>query len=268
MSALELIDQWPVSHAAAGWMTAGGTSETRGTGARPFLLASVTKPLVALAVLVAVEEGTLDLDSSAGPPGATIRDLLSHSSGLGPTGEVLAAPRTRRIYSNHGYDLLGFALQEAASMPTATYLDEAIVKPLGLSATSLAGSPAHAAISSVDDLLTIVSELMHPTLLAPPTLAMMTSAVHPELVGVLPGFGRQDPNPWGLGFEIRAEKTPHWTGSENSSATYGHFGQAGTFIWVDPVAKIGCVALTDEPFGAWAAEHWPPFSNAVLHQAR
>ena len=151
-------------------------------------------------------------------------------------------------------------------MPTATYLDEAIVKPLGLTATSLAGSPAHGGISSVEDLLAIARELMHPTLLAPETVAEMTSPVHAELTGVLPGFGRQDPNPWGLGFEIRGDKSPHWTGAGNSPATYGHFGQAGTFIWVDPEAKIACVALTDEPFGPWATEHWPNLSDAVLQQ--
>ena len=44
-------------------------------------IASVTKPLVALAALVAVEEGTLDLEAPAGPPGATVRHLLAHASG-------------------------------------------------------------------------------------------------------------------------------------------------------------------------------------------
>ncbi len=51
---------------------------------------------------------------------------------------------------------------------------------------------------------------------------------------MLPGFGVQRPNDWGLGFEIRDAKSPHWTGSANSGRTYGHFGQSGTFIWVDP----------------------------------
>ena len=44
----------------------------------------------------------------------------------------------------------------------------------------------------------------------------------------------QRPNDWGLGFEISDDKSPHWTGSANSGRTYGHFGQSGTFIWVDP----------------------------------
>ena len=56
----------------------------------------------------------------------------------------------------------------------------------------------------------------------------------PGLVGVLPGFGRMDPNDWGLGFELRDAKSPHWTGARNSPRTFGHFGGSGTFLWVDP----------------------------------
>ncbi|MGH3518050.1 MAG: serine hydrolase, partial [Haloechinothrix sp.] len=69
---------------------------------------------------------------------------------------------------------------------------------------------------------------------------------------------------WGLGFEIRDHKSPHWTGSTGSPATFGHFGQSGTFLWIDPDAKIGCIALTDRDFGPWAAEVWPQFADAVL----
>ena len=36
-------------------------------------------------------------------------------------------------------------------------------------------------------------------------------------------------------------------------------------FWVDPVAGIGCVALTDCEFGAWATTAWPTFSDWVLH---
>jgi CubicO group peptidase (beta-lactamase class C family) len=86
----------------------------------------------------------------------------------------------------------------------------------------------------------------------------------PGLVGVVPGFGRQEPNDWGLGLEIRGSKSPHWTGSRNSPATYGHFGQAGTMLWVDPGAELGLVALADRDFGPWAAQAWPELSDAVL----
>ncbi len=55
--------------------------------------ASVTKPMTALTVLVGCERGLLELDEPAGPPGATVRHLLAHASGLAFEGETtLAAP--------------------------------------------------------------------------------------------------------------------------------------------------------------------------------
>ena len=95
-------------------------------------------------------------------------------------------------------------------------------------------------------------------------VAEATTVQFPGLRGVLPGFGLQDPNDWGLGFEIRGTKRPHWTGSGNSPATVGHFGRSGTFLWVDPVAGLAVACLTDRPFGAWAGEAWPVISDAIL----
>ena len=86
----------------------------------------------------------------------------------------------------------------------------------------------------------------------------------PGLVGVLPGFGRQEPNDWGLGLELRDAKSPHWTGAHNSPRTFGHFGRSGTFLWVDPDADLALACLTDLAFGDWAAEAWPRLSDAVL----
>jgi CubicO group peptidase (beta-lactamase class C family) len=73
-----------------------------------------------------------------------------------------------------------------------------------------------------------------------------------------------DPNDWGLAFELRGAKDPHWTGARNSPRTFGHFGRAGTFLWVDPDAAVACGVLTDREFGDWAKEAWPRFSDAVL----
>jgi CubicO group peptidase (beta-lactamase class C family) len=81
---------------------------------------------------------------------------------------------------------------------------------------------------------------------------------------VLPGFGRQNPNDWGLGCEIRDHKRPHWTAAGNSPRTFGHFGQSGSFLWVDPDAGIGCASLADRPFGEWASGLWPRLSERVL----
>jgi CubicO group peptidase (beta-lactamase class C family) len=76
----------------------------------------------------------------------------------------------------------------------------------------------------------------------------------------------QRPNDWGLGFEIRDGKSPHWTGSANSGRTYGHFGQSGTFLWVDPQAELALVALADRDFGEWAHPLWPALSDGVLRE--
>lgn len=265
MGALDGIDAWPVGAAAAGVTAADGFRDLHGPVAAPFELASVTKPLTALAVLVAVEEGTVDLDEPAGPPGATVRHLLAHASGLAAdTPDVQAAPGERRIYSNAGFEVLGALVAERAAMPFATYLDEAVLQPLGMAATRLDGSPAHGATGSVADLLRLGRELLAPTLVAPATLAQARATAFPGLAGVLPGFGRQDPNDWGLGFELRDGKSPHWTGSANSSATFGHFGRSGSFLWVDPDAGLACASLSDRDFGPWAAAAWPALSDAVL----
>jgi CubicO group peptidase (beta-lactamase class C family) len=81
---------------------------------------------------------------------------------------------------------------------------------------------------------------------------------------VLPGYGRHDPNDWGLGFELRDHKHPHWTGSRNSPRTFGHFGRTGTFLWVDPDAGLALAVLTDRDFGDWAIDAWPVLADAVL----
>jgi CubicO group peptidase (beta-lactamase class C family) len=148
-------------------------------------------------------------------------------------------------------------------MPFADYLAEAVVRPLGL-AGGLAGSPAHGYRGPLDDLLALARELLAPTLVAAETLAEATAVQFPCLTGVLPGIGRMEPNDWGLTFELRDAKSPHWTGTRNSQRTFGHFGATGTFLWVDPDAGVACGVLTDRRFGDWAIEAWPPLSDAVL----
>ena len=265
-TALAAIDGWPVGTGAAGAVTRDGASATAGTVDEVLPLASVSKLLTATAVLVAVEEGSVALDEPAGPPGATVRDLLAHSSGLGPEADdPVTEPRRRRVYSNAGYEVLGALVAERAGIGFDAYLHEGVVQPLGLTATALAGSPAHGASSTVRDLLVVAGELLGAgQLLAPETLTEATSVHLPDLAGVLPGYGRQDPNPWGLGPEIRGSKSPHWTPAEASPGTFGHFGRSGTMLWVDPDAGVALVALTDEPFGQWAIDAWPALGAAVL----
>jgi CubicO group peptidase (beta-lactamase class C family) len=264
VESLRLIDGWNAGVAAAGVARADGVVATYGPRDAELPWASVTKLLTGLAMLVALEEGTVDLDEPAGPPGATLRHLLSHASGLQTDGEKsIAEPGRRRIYSNTGIEVAARLLEQRAEMPFADYFAEAVARPLGL-AGRFAGSPAHAYHGPLDDLLALGRELLRPTLVAAETLAEATMVQFPGLVGVLPGFGRMEPNDWGLTFELRDAKSPHWTGSRNSERTFGHFGRSGTFLWVDPDASIASGVLTDRRFGDWAKAAWPPFSDAVL----
>ena len=270
MESLRLIENWPVPAASAVVVRSDGTTVgTHGPQDRRFPLASVTKPLAAYAVLVAVEEGAVELDEPAGPDGATVRHLLAHTSGLAfDEHRRQAAPGTRRIYSNAGFEVLGEHLARATEIPFPEYLRQAVLEPLGMSDTELAGSPAKDAVSTAADLARFAAELQAPRLLAPSTLAEATSVAFPGLAGVVPGFGHHRPNDWGLGFEIRGTKAPHWTGASSSPRTFGHFGQSGTFLWVDPELGAACVALTDRAFGPWAAECWPFFTDAVVTELR
>src|SRR6266487_2644478 len=131
---LSTVDSWPVSHAAVAVVGTSGVLATFGPTDQTFPLASVTKPLVALASLVAVEEGALELTDPADErlvPGATIRHLMAHASGLAPDRPLRSfAPATRRVYSNVGIDLLASLVEQAVEMPFAAYLDEALAKPL------------------------------------------------------------------------------------------------------------------------------------------
>ena len=127
-----------------------------------------------------------------------------------------------------------------------------------------AGSAGSGVSGAAGALAALASELQAPARIAGETLAEATTVQFPGLEGVLPGFGRQRPNDWGLGLELRDGKAPHWTGARNSAATFGHFGRSGTFLWVDPEAGLALGVLTDRPFGDWAIAAWPRLSDAVL----
>ena len=123
--------------------------------------------------------------------------------------------------------MLGDHLAAVTGIPCADYLRQALCEPLGLAATELAGPPHGGGRSSVADLAAVVAELLAPrALLHPSTVAELATVQFPGLSGVVPGFGRQPTNDWGLGFEIRDSKCPHWTGAANSPATFGHFGRS------------------------------------------
>jgi len=259
-----------------------------------FPFASVAKPIVAWSALVAVKRGLLDLDAPAGAgtahsaagagtahnavgagtasgstramlPGATVRHLLAHASGIAfDSDAVLAAPGTRRIYSNRGIEILGERLQEATATPLERWVETTVLEPLGMSSVLVPGSPAHSGEGTARDLAVFAGELAAPRLISASLAAEATSVVFPGLDGVLPGYGRQAPNDFGLGVEVRGHKHPHWTGRAGSPTTFGHFGQSGSFIWVDPEARRQAVFLGERRFAAVHKDAWPDLCDQIL----
>ena len=140
---------------------------------------------------------------------------VGHPEAAAMWGAIQARARTPAELARH------------AGMTFPDYLSGGVLHPLGLGGTVLVGGAAWGASGPLADLLALGRELLSPTLISAETLAEATSVAFPHLAGILPGFGRQDPNDWGLGFELRDHKRPHWTGGGNSPRTFGHFGRSG-----------------------------------------
>ncbi|MFB7495908.1 serine hydrolase domain-containing protein [Streptomyces sp. NPDC056161] len=133
-------------------------------------LASVTKPIVGLAVMALVERGTLTLDTTVGAclPGyrdgdkadLTIRQLLTHTSGIPgqvplyrdhPTRASLleavrllplsARPGTRVQYSSQGFIILGLIAEAVTGRPLDTLVDQLVCAPLGMAHTFFRPAP-------------------------------------------------------------------------------------------------------------------------------
>jgi CubicO group peptidase (beta-lactamase class C family) len=268
MGALDQVARWDVPNAAAAVVGADGSVlATHGDLDREFALASITKIVTGWAALIAAEEAVVSLDDPAGQPGCTLRHLLAHAGGYPFDGDdPVSAPGRRRIYSNSGIEIAAQAVAARAGIAFERYLVEAVIEPLGMSHSRVAGSPAHGMISTTSDMTRLLAELQRPRLLSTDTARAAVSVQYPDLAGIVPGVGRFDPCPWGLGIEIRGDKSPHWTGTSSSRGTFGHFGGAGTMTWVDPEARCGLVALSDRPFDRWpgALESWRTLSDDVV----
>lgn len=259
MAVLEQLNGWGAPHVAAAIVTTEGVVESFGDLDRPFRLASITKLFSAWATLVAIEEGSIALDTPAGQPGCTVRHLLSHAGGYPFDGRSpVSAPERTRIYSNTGIEIAADAVAAHTGMAFGDYLGAAVFEPLAMHAAVLRDSPAHGAWASVADLARFAGELLRPRLLAPETARAASTIQYPPLTGIVPGVGKFDPCPWGLGFEIKGGKSPHWISDALAPESFGHFGGSGTMLAVDPTRDIAVVALTDRPFDQWpdAVSSW------------
>jgi len=232
------------------------------------------------AALVAAEEGILDLDEPAGPPGATVRHLLAHASGLPFEGEQpIARPGERRIYSNTGFERLAAHVETAAEMPFADYLRTRLFEPLGMKDTAFSVPkeklPRLALVHHEDGKGGLVVDENRPN----PTVVPLgpsgggglfsTAMDYARFCEMLLGGGQLNgvrvlaprtvemmrtnhvnPEPlktmaagtgWGMDFQVVMDAAA--AGEPYSNGSYNWYGIAGTWFWIDPVEDFAFIGM-------------------------
>lgn len=262
MTTLPSLDGWPGEPAfIVGAVSATGV-EIRAQGGddtamRPW--ASVGKLLAAWGVARRVASGRFSYDEPTDDEGTTLRDLLSHAGGRGvECGDPRRPAREQRIYSNCGIDeAVNFI---SSGRRHALVLESEVVAPLGLRATSVSERLSTDVVGSTADLARVAQEYLAPSTLSRQLRDEIISPYLPDLSGIVPGFGRFSPCPWGLGPEIHGLKD-HWMGEwpENS---FGHFGQSGACALMHAPTGLFIVATSTVPFGPWAVALWPTWTSS------
>jgi CubicO group peptidase (beta-lactamase class C family) len=259
----ELDEGWPGSPAYVVLRMNGGTVERvaeHGDLDEVRDWASISKLVVSMAFGVEMDWDLHSYTEMVGPQGANYANLLSHSSGLGlEEGDPVIPIATKRVYSNYGIELAVSKLVGENS--AAQWLDDRVFSPLGLSSSSLVGRPAAGVSGSTNDLATFALAWMRSDLLSPATRDRIIRPYLPDLNGIVPGFGRFEPCPWGMGPEIRGNKD-HWMG-DWPPRSFGHFGKSGSLLLVNADEAIAVVATSTEAFGAWAVDLWPRWTSAA-----
>jgi CubicO group peptidase (beta-lactamase class C family) len=182
--AQDLLAEW----VASGLMPAaalcvgrdGAMAEPRVFGAPPdslFLVASLTKPVTAAAVMMLVERGTLVLDDRVadyipefahnGKADVRLRHLLTHTSGLpdmlpenvalraahapldafvaGTCRQPLSFPSGTRVrYQSMGFAVLAEVVRRVTGLTLAAFLERELFAPLGMGDSYLGVGPDHA----------------------------------------------------------------------------------------------------------------------------
>ena len=269
-SPLPEVDSWDPEIVSVAVLGQGEVLDVHGPRDRPFHWASLTKSCTAFTILRLVDDGVVGLDEPAGPGdrparGATIRHLLAHASGSPfEAGEASSEVGHRRHYSNLAYVSLGRFVERRLGRPFAAIMDDLLLRPLGMKSAELRGSSAGGLYGSLQDLINYCLQLSNPTLISPASFAEATTCQFPDLGGRSVPLGDwYDPFPWGLGYEIKAQKQRHWMGALTSERTFGHSGGSGSYFWIDPDAGLACAVLSSGRLGEWARAVWPRFSDDV-----
>jgi CubicO group peptidase (beta-lactamase class C family) len=280
----------------------------------PFDLASLTKPIATASVLMQlVAAGAVTLAepvssyfpewTGADRQDVTTADLLEHASGLSPrlldapplsrrefeheicTAPLEYAPRTRSLYSDLGFILLGFLAEDRGGAPLANQF-EAIAANVGAPlayglpeerrreaapttplpedvrrgrvlagevhdnyAAALGGIAGHAGLFGTAPAVGVFARAV---LKAARGRAGLPSPFSPPLVGrftarsVVPGSSRA------LGWDTMLITSS--CGTRMSPSAFGHVGFTGTSLWIDPERDRYFVLLTNRAHGGGSLE--------------
>lgn len=301
-----------------------------------FDLASLTKPLVTLlSILSLIDKNKLswsDTIYTVLPEykphyylDVDIYHLLCHSSGLPAHREYWRALETidtrkrkqwliseilsekkvfkkgsKHLYSDLGYLLLGFIVEEITGLDLACYWNESIAKPMGLeselffpvpyparidnfavtsasdqnrlqavvhddNSRALGGITGHAGLfGTASGVIKICQELLHSINGKKNSLPFSTQTLKRACLRV--GYSE-----WTAGFN-----TPSRHGSSSgkyfSEKSIGHLGFTGTSFWIDPVKQLAVVLLTNRVIKGGKQEGIkelrPYLHNYVIEQLR
>lgn len=242
-----------------------------GNGKDRYRFASVTKLIATHVIADAVASKFIGFDdqiiSERFKEYVSLADLMSHCSGIKTENETIP-PRTKRIYSNLAFDLaekhlitsLGKGFENES---IGTLFRDGLNVDLGTS-IEINGSCASSATGTFDDLIIFLNEIRSPQYIEKEIHNEIASTHNPLLPGILPGWGYSKDNTWGIGYEVKGEKSPHWMGSIASPTSYGHFGMSGSFIFHDPVNNISIAGLSNVDFGPWAKDVWPLLCDSLF----
>jgi CubicO group peptidase (beta-lactamase class C family) len=152
---------------SAGYGLSNVETATPATPETAYKVASLSKPILATAVMILVQQGKLDLDDKvadylSGSPASwqdiTVNHLLSHTSGIArdpadyrpyqeqqPMAVIESAfsmppqfqPGEKWSYSNVGYFVLAEIVSKAAGMPWSDFVAKQLFEPAGMTSTRL-----------------------------------------------------------------------------------------------------------------------------------
>lgn len=240
----------------------------------------------------------MDVPSGAAPyyPGLSWPDLAEACIET----PLASAPYTRVLYSNVAYGLLAVMVERETGLSFAAALEQLVLRPLrieGYLGAEPPRSPAHLGgvrglhaktdlepfnspfwrslalpwaglVTTAEGALSLVRAFsgQPQDFIRPALLEEATTNQNGDLGG---GFVRPlvwKRCPWGLGPEIRDDKSPHWAPSTAAAHSFGHSGASGCLAWSDPATSTAWAILgTRTADSGWLIRRGPEIGTAILN---